>query len=147
MVCAVLREVSRYPIRPIGAHSISMSSVSLIPDRQLTFSPELAETIGLEEAVLLQALGTLLENNQGWTTVSVSQLQHTLSFWSVDHITRLIDKLVSLGILRQQPGDTADNLLLSALADEPPSASAPAAPSATQQQNVAWRPSAPSKSC
>ena len=48
-----------------------MSSVSLIPDRQLTFSPELAETIGLEEAVLLQALGTLIENNQGWTTVSV----------------------------------------------------------------------------
>ena len=116
-----------------------MSSVSLIPDRQLTFSPELAETIGLEEAVLLQALGTLLENNQGWTTVSVSQLQHTLSFWSVDHITRLIDKLVSLGILRQQPGDTADSRLLSALANEPPSASAPAA---TQQQNVAWRPSA-----
>ena len=142
MVCAVLREVSRYPIRPIGAHSISMSSVSLIPDRQLTFSPELAETIGLEEAVLLQALGTLLENNQGWTTVSVSQLQHTLSFWSVDHITRLIDKLVSLGILRQQAGDTADNLLLSALTDEPQGASAPAAPSATQQQNVAWRPSA-----
>ena len=34
-----------------------MPSVSLIPDRQLTFSPELAETIGLEEAVLLQALG------------------------------------------------------------------------------------------
>ena len=34
-----------------------MPSGSLIPDRQLTFSPELAETIGLEEAILLQALG------------------------------------------------------------------------------------------
>ena len=55
-----------------------MSSASLIPDRQLTFSPELAETIGLEEAVLLQALGSLLENNQRWTTVRMSQLQHTL---------------------------------------------------------------------
>ena len=61
MVCAVLLEVSRYPIRPIGTHSITMSSVSLIPDRQLTFSPELAETIGLEEAVLLQALGSSRE--------------------------------------------------------------------------------------
>ena len=141
MVCAVLREVSRYPIRPKGAQSISMSSVSLIPDRQLTFSPELAETIGLEEAVLLQALGTLLDNNQGWTAVRVSQLQHTLSFWSVDHITRLLDKLVSLGILRQQAGDTADSLLLSTLTDAPPSATA-AGPSAIQQENTAWRPSA-----
>ena len=141
MVCAVLREVSRYPIRPKGAQIISMSSVSLIPDRQLTFSPELAETIGLEEAVLLQALGTLLDNNQGWTAVRMSQLQHTLSFWSVDHITRLLDKLVSLGILRQQAGDTADSLLLSTLTDEPPSATAAAGPSA-QQKNAAWRPSA-----
>ena len=35
-----------------------MPSASLIPDRQLTFSPELAETIGLEEAVLLQTLAS-----------------------------------------------------------------------------------------
>ncbi len=121
-----------------------MSPVSLIPDRQLTFSPELAETIGLEEAVLLQALGTLLENDQGWTTVRVLQLQQTLSFWSVDHIERLIDKLVSLGILRQQPGHTADNLLLSALTDEPkPSGSGPApAPDTKQHRNLTWQPSA-----
>ncbi|MBM13360.1 MAG: hypothetical protein CME57_02180 [Halieaceae bacterium] len=119
-----------------------MSSVSLIPDRQLTFSPELAETIGLEEAVLLQALGTLFENNQSWTTVRISRLQHTLSFWSVDHITSLIDKLVSLGILRQQPGDTADSVLLTALTDEPHTPSGAATPSAIQQQNVAWQPSA-----
>ena len=98
MVCAVLLELSRYPIRPIGTHRICMSSVSLIPDRQLTFSPELAETIGLEEAVLLQALGSLLENDRGWTAINLAQLQQTLSFWSADHIARLIDKLVSLGI-------------------------------------------------
>ena len=54
MVKAVLIEVSRYPIRPSCFAPITMPSGSLIPDRQLTFSPELAETIGLEEAVLLQ---------------------------------------------------------------------------------------------
>ena len=56
-VIAVLVQVSRYPIRPLDPLRIKMPSASLIPDRQLTFSPELAETIGLEEAVLLQALG------------------------------------------------------------------------------------------
>jgi hypothetical protein len=33
-----------------------MPSASLIPDRQLTFSPELAEIIGLEEAVCCRSL-------------------------------------------------------------------------------------------
>ena len=84
-----------------------MSSVSLIPDRQLTFSPELAETIGLEEAVLLQTLGSLLENDRGWTAINLAQLQQTLSCWSADHIAHLIDKLVSLGILQQRPGESA----------------------------------------
>ena len=76
-----------------------MPSGSLIPDRQLTFSPELAETIGLEEAILLQALGTKLTDRDGWTTIVLLELQQTLPFWSVDHITQLSDKLVALGIL------------------------------------------------
>jgi hypothetical protein len=142
MVCAVLLEVSRYPIRPISTQSITMSSVSLIPDRQLTFSPELAETIGLEEAVLLQALGTLLESRQGWTTINLPQLQQTLSFWSADHIARLIDKLVSLGILRQRPGESAGSVMLSALTDEPESAASMTAISTTPQHNMTWQPSA-----
>jgi len=119
-----------------------MSSVSLIPDRQLTFSPELAETIGLEEAVLLQALGTLLENRQGWTTINLAQLQQTLSFWSTDHIARLIDKLVSLGILRQRPGESAGSVMLSALADETESVASMTALSPTPQHNMTWQPSA-----
>ena len=76
-----------------------MPSVSLIPDRQLTFSPELAETIGLEEAVLLQALGEELADREAWSAISLERLQATLSFWSVDHIADLIGKLVNLGIL------------------------------------------------
>lgn len=118
-----------------------MSSVSLIPDRQLTFSPELAETIGLEEAVLLQALGSLLENDRGWTAINLSQLQRTLSFWSADHIARLINKLVSLGILRQRPGESAGSVMLSALTDEPESVASITALSTTPQHNMTWQPS------
>ncbi|MFT7177627.1 MAG: hypothetical protein ACJAUG_003642, partial [Halioglobus sp.] len=33
-----------------------MSESSLVPERQLVFSPGLAATIGLEEAILLQHL-------------------------------------------------------------------------------------------
>ena len=56
MVIAVLVQVSGYPIRPLEPHRIEMPPAPLIPDRQLTFSPELAEIIGLEEAVLLQEM-------------------------------------------------------------------------------------------
>ena len=93
-----------------------MPSVSLIPDRQLTFSPELAETIGLEEAVLLQALGEQLADREAWTAISLARLQATLSFWSVDHIADLIGKLVTLGILQQKPSQTPGSVLLSASA-------------------------------
>ena len=88
IVKAVLIERSRYPNRPFGLRPITMPSGSLIPDRQLTFSPELAETIGLEEAILLQALGTKLTDRDGWTTIVLQELQQTLPFWSIDHITQ-----------------------------------------------------------
>ncbi|MAA49837.1 MAG: hypothetical protein CMP83_06650 [Gammaproteobacteria bacterium] len=74
MVIAVLVEVSRYPIRPLALHRIIMPSASLIPDRQLTFSPELAEIIGLEEAVLLQELGAQLTDRDEWTSLSLESL-------------------------------------------------------------------------
>ena len=94
-----------------------MPSASLIPDRQLTFSPELAETIGLEEAVLLQALGSHLHGAEDWTPLPLTTLQNTLSFWSLDHIATLIEKLVALGIIHQQASQDRNVVLLSAAAD------------------------------
>ena len=94
-----------------------MPSASLIPDRQLTFSPELAETIGLEEAVLLQALGSHLSGAKDWTPLSLTTLQKTLSFWSLDHIATLIAKLAALGIVHQQTSQDPNIVLLSAAAD------------------------------
>jgi hypothetical protein len=91
-----------------------MTSGSLIPDRQLTFSPELAETIGLEEAVLLQQLGAQLSPRAQWTPVRLDTLQRSLPFWSIDHIVSLCTKLVALGILDESPGSDPGTLLLAA---------------------------------
>ena len=94
-----------------------MPSASLIPDRQLTFSPELAETIGLEEAILLQALGSHLNGAEDWTPLSLTTMQKALSFWSLDHIAALIAKLVALGIIHQQASQDPNVVLLSAAPD------------------------------
>ena len=94
-----------------------MPSASLIPDRQLTFSPELAETIGLEEAVLLQALGSHLSGAKDWTPLSLTTLQKTLSFWSLGHIATLIARLAALGIVHQQTSQDPNIVLLSAAAE------------------------------
>jgi len=92
-----------------------MPSASLIPDRQLTFSPELAETIGLEEAVLLQALASHLSGADDWVPLSMKALQAALPFWSPDHIATLITKLVALGIINQKTSQDPEVILLSAV--------------------------------
>ena len=142
-------EVSRYPIRPFSLRLITMPSGSLIPDRQLTFSPELAETIGLEEAILLQALGTKLIDRDGWTTIVLLELQQTMPFWSVDHITQLSDKLVALGILARSGHHDPTTLVLSATALAVPAKridTEPAAPAhdprpAFEAHSRHWQPS------
>ena len=121
-----------------------MPSVSLIPDRQLTFSPELAETIGLEEAVLLQALGEQLADREAWTAISLARLQATLSFWSIEHISDLIGKLVTLGILQQRPSQTPGSILLSASAEASAPAGGVSSPPAEPEptEGGKWQPSA-----
>ena len=85
---------------------------SLIPDRQLTFSPELAVTIGLEEAVLLQEIGGRLKDHNGWTTIDLQSVQKDLPFWSTAHISGLIEKLTNLGILTQAPHPNPQTVFL-----------------------------------
>ena len=77
-----------------------MSSGSLIPDRQLTFSPDLAATIGLEEAILLQGIGHQLPTTPGrWHALVISALEKQFPFWQADHIRALLNKLADLGII------------------------------------------------
>ncbi|MBE9538235.1 MAG: hypothetical protein IMF06_04085 [Proteobacteria bacterium] len=83
-----------------------MSESSLIPERQLVFSPGLAATIGLEEAVLLQHLGELFEHRQpqikngfAWLSVERSYLLRALPFWGPVDLHRISRSLVDKGVL------------------------------------------------
>ena len=77
-----------------------------IPERQLVFSPGLAATIGLEEAILLQHLQALFEHrepqvsdNHAWLSVERDFLLRTLPFWSVEDLHRISRSLVDKGVL------------------------------------------------
>ena len=94
-----------------------MSESSLIPEQQLLFSPGLAATIGLEEAILLQYLHGLLrhlpaehEGRREWVSVSRSQLLGALPFWTDADLTRLCQHLADLGVLQLHHGPGNDTL-------------------------------------
>ena len=83
-----------------------MSKYSLIPEKQLLFSPELAQTIGLEEAILVQHLRNLLDYSspkilRGYTWLSINQdaLLKNLPFWSSKDLSGIIENLVEKGVI------------------------------------------------
>ncbi|WP_461482533.1 DnaT-like ssDNA-binding domain-containing protein [Porticoccus sp.] len=80
--------------------------MSLIPEKPLVISPSLAATIGLEEAVLLQALNELmchgLPQQQGgyrWLTTAADQLLKLTPFWRAADLQRIASSLRDKGIL------------------------------------------------
>jgi len=88
-----------------------MSSATLIPDRQLTFSPDLAATIGLEAAILLQGIGPSLPRERGqWHALVIPQLERQFPFWSGERIRQLLQNLAELGILSVLPGENHHSL-------------------------------------
>ena len=83
-----------------------MSDSSLVPERQLVFSPGLAATIGLEEAILLQHLQQLFEhrepqlrNNHAWLHVPRDYLLTSLLFWTAEDLQRITRSLVDKGVI------------------------------------------------
>ena len=84
----------------------SMSDSSLVPERQLVFSPGLAATIGLEECILLQHLQALFDHRRAeirgqhaWLSVEREHLTRTLPFWSLEDLQRISRNLVDKGVL------------------------------------------------
>ena len=84
----------------------SMAKYSLIPERQLLFSPELAQTIGLEEAILVQHLRNLLDystpktlRGYSWLNINQDSLIKNLPFWSRKDLSRIIENLVEKGVI------------------------------------------------
>ncbi len=83
-----------------------MSESSLVPERQLVFSPGLAATIGLGEAILLQQLQGLfdhhspeLRDGHAWLSVERALLLRTLPFWGIEDLQRISRSLVDKGVL------------------------------------------------
>ncbi len=83
-----------------------MSESSLVPERQLVFSPGLAATIGLEEAILLQHLQELLQHGTptlqrgfAWLSVEREFLLRTLPFWEAVDLHRITRALVDKGVI------------------------------------------------
>ena len=113
-----------------------MSDSSLIPERQLLFSPLLAATIGLEEAILLQHLQQLFEyhsaqvrNGYAWLSIERAFLLRTLPFWSAEDLHRISRSLADKGVvlIDSPPLHTTERLVF-AVNEPAPATSAPAAP-------------------
>ena len=97
-----------------------MPESSLVPERQLVFSPGLASTIGLEEAVLIQHLQELMlhrtpQLRQGFAWLSVERefLLRTLPFWQPVDLHRITRSLVDKGVLLMEspPLHSAEKLI------------------------------------
>ncbi|MHA7817583.1 MAG: DnaT-like ssDNA-binding domain-containing protein [Pseudohaliea sp.] len=125
-----------------------MAESSLIPEQQLLFSPGLAATIGLEEAILLQYLHGLLGHpaaeRQGpgdWVTVARGRLLSALPFWSDADLSRLCKHLVDLGVMQLREGPENDTLTF-ALDHGPATGAGPAESTRPRQGALAGRPGA-----
>jgi len=97
-----------------------MSESSFIPERQLVFSPTLAQAIGLEEAILLQHLSELFRHRQAeqrrgyrWMRVEREWLLASLPFWSAVDLHRVSKSLADKGVilLDSPPLHEADHLV------------------------------------
>jgi hypothetical protein len=100
-----------------------MSPSSIIPERQLVFSPELAATIGLEEAILLQHLQLACEQSSPHTqqqyayyTLERAYLLRALPFWAAEDLHRITRSLADKGvILIESPPLTSATQLIFAI--------------------------------
>jgi hypothetical protein len=98
-------------------HGIAGRMTSLIRERMLVFSPALAATIGLEEAILLHLLHVISRSQparraQPWFEVDTAVLAQLLPFWERGDLQRVSANLVAKGVLLidSAPLTTADKL-------------------------------------
>ena len=99
-----------------------LMSSSLIPERPLLISPMLAATIGLEEAIMLQALADFLahsgrkkdfqELQANTLKIPAHEIESALPFWSADDIQRIRNSLEVLGILDITDSKVKDELVI-----------------------------------
>ncbi len=95
---------------------------NLVPERPLVFSPTLAATIGLEEAILLQVLMDFITLRSGrlydqhrWVEIPNRDLQQALPFWQPADIRRVVVSLYNLGMILRNPVTSGNDSYLYAL--------------------------------
>ncbi|MGK2915130.1 MAG: DnaT-like ssDNA-binding domain-containing protein [Porticoccaceae bacterium] len=78
----------------------------LIPEKPLVFSPQLAATLGLEEAILLQILDDIMachqpeeRNGFRWLDIDAGLLSRLAPFWSLADLQRIAANLRDKGVL------------------------------------------------
>jgi hypothetical protein len=114
----------------------------LVPERTLVFSPALAATIGLEEAILLHLLHDLASarprrgrgtGSSGagspgadWFEVELEVLQRLLPFWALRDLQRVSKSLADKGVLLIDSAPLADTQPLRVAFDQRPAAAEPA---------------------
>lgn len=104
---------------------------SLIRERMLIFSPALAATIGLEEAILLHLLHDVAatqpaRRSQPWFEVEMALLEQLLPFWHRDDLQRVAKNLADKGVLQLGSAIPAERLMFAF--DEPTRQTAEPAP-------------------
>lgn len=114
--------------RPFRAIGNRFAMTPLVPERMLVFSPALAATIGLEEAILLHLLHDLASARAPgtvWLEVELEVLQRLLPFWSQRDLQRVSRSLADKGVLRMDSAPLSDTQPLRVAFDEPAAAPAP----------------------
>jgi hypothetical protein len=125
----------------------------LLPERPLVISPTLAATLGLEEAVLLTALGDLLQflpmeahPGRNWYTAEPAHLEQLLPFWQPADIQRVSTSLRNQGalLLGAAPYGSSLYLKFALPSNKSQADAAPAAPSNRSANTIApnWQPDA-----
>ena len=98
---------------------------SLIPERMLVVSPSLAATIGLEEAIMLQALSDGGQpHDEHWQCMQKGSVRTWLPFWNDHDIKRILKSLTDKGIVHfnSPPFGQSEQLFFSFKENTPPTA-------------------------
>ncbi|MFK8018542.1 MAG: hypothetical protein AB8B86_02130, partial [Pseudomonadales bacterium] len=80
---------------------------SLLPERAISFSPSLAATLGLEEAVMLQGLQEIslhasTQHRDGdlqWQHAEQAKMRALFPFWTDQNVQSVVASLVEKGVL------------------------------------------------
>lgn len=124
---------------------------SLVPDKSIVFSPALAATIGLEEAILLQVLNDAICIEAGdykrgyqWFSPSCTKLLNLLPFWTAEELQRVSQRLKDKGliIINSAPLGQSDHLCfaLNEKVDARPTVAAIRSPSSTPRVSATTLP-------